>query len=338
MRKDDQIKQFTLDKQDQHAVRKVYQALQPQLEPGDAFLYFVTGNSSFLRSSVDVIVITLRRLFLCEKVNPKISRVNFESFPLQEIKSIEITKGTFASSITINPKKLDYEFVIPKLPKYQSTKLREFFLSWKEGALSHPNEAEVKQQPTHRPAANIKDVPQVIKKVDKPQQEEPRQEEQPQPASSKSINELYAKRWNKQHQAKASSTVEPIEKDKNSVKKETEQSLSKAVKLHSQQQEIKKPVTQQVENKKPPAPQQEIKKPVTKQVESKQKTAQHQEIKRPDTKQAEDKPLVPAIKKAESTLTEVKKSQIAKLDQLLNKQLITKSEYESKKAEIMAQS
>lgn len=337
MSREDQIKQFTLDKQDPQAVRKVYQALQPQLEPGDAFLYFVTGNSSFLRSSVDVIVITLRHLFLCEKVNPKVGHVNFESFPLQEIKSIEITKGTFANSITINPKKLDYEFVIPKLPKYQSTKLREFFLSWKEGALANPNEAEVKQQPTHWPTASIKDVPQVIKKVDKPQQKELRQEEQPQPASSKSINELYAKRWNKQHQAKTSSPAEPIEKDKNSVKTETEQSSPKTEKPNSQK-EIINPVPQQVENKKPPAPQQEVKKPVTKHVESKQETAQQQKIKRLDTKQAENKPPVPAIKKVESTLTEVKKSQIAKLDQLLNKQLITKSEYESKKAEIMAQS
>lgn len=338
MSREDQIKQFTLDKQDQQAVRKVYQALQPELEPGDAFLYFVTGNSSFLRSSVDVIVITLRRLFLCEKVNPKDSRVNFESFPLQEIKSIEITKGTFANSITINPKNLDYEFVIEKLPKYQSSKLREFFLSWKDGTLSPLNQAPEKQQPRNKPAANSKDAPEVIKKVDKPQIKEQHQDKQPAPASSKSINELYAKRWNKQNQAKVSSPAEPIAKDKPTVKKKTEQGPPKTAKPIAQQQETIKPAAQNSENKKPPAPKQEFKKPTAQQVESKLGTTQQQEIKRPDTKQAENKQPVPAIKKVESTLTEVKKSQIAKLDQLLNKQLITKSEYESKKAEIMAHS
>lgn len=137
------IDRYINEDQDPKTVEKILLKLQDMLDPGELVTYIAVQKKPAVTLLPDSIVLTNKRIFLCEPVNLGLS-TNFEIFPWAALKTITFKEEFFGSKFTVVP--LDDEnLTVDYIPKVQARKLYQLA---KEAMEKHQSE----QKPPERAA------------------------------------------------------------------------------------------------------------------------------------------------------------------------------------------
>lgn len=172
------IDRYINEDQDPKTVEKILLKLQDMLDPGELVTYIAVQKKPAVTLLPDCIVLTNKRIFLCEPVNLGLS-TNFEIFPWSALKTITFKEEFFGSKFTVVPID-DENLTVDYIPKVQARKLYQLA---KEAMEKHQSE----QKPAFQaPAAgtqgdhdareyqsfNIHPDEEPVLKADKPAEEE----------------------------------------------------------------------------------------------------------------------------------------------------------------------
>jgi hypothetical protein len=138
------IDRYINEDQDPKTVEKILLKLQDMLDPGELVTYIAVQKKPAVTLLPDSIVLTNKRIFLCEPVNLGLS-TNFEIFPWAALKTITFKEEFFGSKFTVVP--LDDEnLTVDYIPKVQARKLYQL-----------AKEAMEKQQSVQKPQERVGD-------------------------------------------------------------------------------------------------------------------------------------------------------------------------------------
>lgn len=115
------IDRYINEEQDPKTVEKILVKLQDMLDSGELITYIAVQKKPAVNLLPDSIVLTNKRIFLCEATNLGLS-TNFEIFNWADLKTITFKEEFFGSKFTIVP--VDNEnLTVDYIPKIQARKL-----------------------------------------------------------------------------------------------------------------------------------------------------------------------------------------------------------------------
>jgi len=115
------IDRYINEEQDPKTVEKILIKLQDMLDSGELVTYIAVQKKPAVTLLPDSIVLTNKRIFLCEATNLGLS-TNFEIFNWADLKTITFKEEFFGSKFTIVP--IDNEnLTVDYIPKTQARKL-----------------------------------------------------------------------------------------------------------------------------------------------------------------------------------------------------------------------
>jgi len=115
------IDRYINEDQDPKTVEKILGKLQDMLDSGELVTYIAVQKKPAVTLLPDSIVLTNKRIFLCEATNLGLS-TNFEIFNWADLKTITFKEEFFGSKFTIVP--VDNEnLTVDYIPKIQARKL-----------------------------------------------------------------------------------------------------------------------------------------------------------------------------------------------------------------------
>lgn len=115
------IDRYINEDQDPKTVEKILGKLQDMLDSGELVTYIAVQKKPAVTLLPDSIVLTNKRIFLCEATNLGLS-TNFEIFNWADLKTITFKEEFFGSKFTIVP--VDNEnLTVDYIPKVQARKL-----------------------------------------------------------------------------------------------------------------------------------------------------------------------------------------------------------------------
>lgn len=115
------LDKFIQDGQDPKVVEKIYSKIEDMLTNGETITYFAIQKKPAVTLLPDCIVISNRRIFLCEFTKLGLSN-NFEIFEWKDIKDIAFKEEIFGSKVTVIPSTGE-NLSIDYIPKTQARKL-----------------------------------------------------------------------------------------------------------------------------------------------------------------------------------------------------------------------
>lgn len=115
------LDKFIQDGQDPKVVEKIYIKIQDMLTNGESVKYIAMQKKPAVTLLPDCIIISNRRIFLCEFTKLGLS-TNFEIFNWKEIKDIAFKEEIFGSKVTVIPTNGE-NLSIDYIPKTQARKL-----------------------------------------------------------------------------------------------------------------------------------------------------------------------------------------------------------------------
>lgn len=131
------IDRYINEDQDPKTVEKILGKLQDILDSGELVTYIAVQKKPAVTLLPDCIVLTNKRIFLCEATNLGLS-TNFEIFHWSDLKTITFKEEFFGAKFTIVP--IDNEnLTVDYIPKVQARKLYQF-----------AKEAMAREQEQHR--------------------------------------------------------------------------------------------------------------------------------------------------------------------------------------------
>jgi len=115
------IDRYINEEQDPKTVEKILGKLQDMLDSGELVTYIAVQKKPAVTLLPDCIVLTNKRIFLCEATNLGLS-TNFEIFHWSDLKTITFKEEFFGAKFTIVP--TDNEnLTVDYIPKVQARKL-----------------------------------------------------------------------------------------------------------------------------------------------------------------------------------------------------------------------
>lgn len=134
------IDRYINEDQDPKTVEKILLKLQDMLDPGELVTYIAVQKKPAVTLLPDSIVLTNKRIFLCEPANLGLS-TNFEIFHWAELKTITFKEEFFGSKFTVVP--VDNEnLTVDYIPKVQARKLYQLAKEAMEKHQSQQKHAE----------------------------------------------------------------------------------------------------------------------------------------------------------------------------------------------------
>lgn len=118
------IDRYINEEQDPKTVEKILGKLQDILDSGELVTYIAVQKKPAVNLLPDSIVLTNKRIFLCEATNLGLS-TNFEIFLWNELKTITFKEEFFGAKFTIVPTD-DENLTVDYIPKVQARKLYQF--------------------------------------------------------------------------------------------------------------------------------------------------------------------------------------------------------------------
>lgn len=118
------IEKFIQDGQDPKIVEKIYSKIEDMLSNGEEATYMAVQKKPAMTLLPDCIMISNRRIFLCEFTKLGLS-TNFEIFHWREIKDIAFKEEIFGSKVTVIPFTGE-NISIDYIPKTQARKLYQY--------------------------------------------------------------------------------------------------------------------------------------------------------------------------------------------------------------------
>ncbi len=118
------LDKFIQDGQDPKVVEKIYGKIEDMLPAGEAVKYIAIQKKPAVTLLPDSIIISNRRIFLCEFTKLGLS-TNFEIFAWKDIKDIAFKEEIFGSKVTVIPftgENLSIDYI----PKTQARKLFQY--------------------------------------------------------------------------------------------------------------------------------------------------------------------------------------------------------------------
>jgi len=115
------LDKFIQDGQDPKVVEKIYSKIEDMLTNGEAVRYIAIQKKPAVTLLPDCIIISDRRIFLCEFTKLGLS-TNFEIFEWKNIKDITFKEEIFGSKVTVIPFTAE-NLSIDYIPKTQARKL-----------------------------------------------------------------------------------------------------------------------------------------------------------------------------------------------------------------------
>lgn len=115
------LDKFAQDGQDPKVVEKIYSKIQKMLMANEAVKYIAMQKKPAVTLLPDCIIISNRRIFLCEFTKLGLS-INYEIFSWQDIKDISFKEEIFGSKVTVIPFS-EENLSIDYIPKAQARKL-----------------------------------------------------------------------------------------------------------------------------------------------------------------------------------------------------------------------
>lgn len=115
------IDRYINEDQDPKTVEKILGKLQDMLDSGELVTYIAVQKKPAVTLLPDCIVITNKRIFLCEATNLGLS-TNFEIFHWSDLKTITFKEEFFGAKFTIVPTD-DENLTVDYIPKTQARKL-----------------------------------------------------------------------------------------------------------------------------------------------------------------------------------------------------------------------
>lgn len=118
------IDRYINEDQDPKTVEKTLSKLQDILDSGELVTYIAVQKKPAVTLLPDCIILTNKRIFLCEATNLGLS-TNFEIFHWNELKTITFKEEFFGAKFTIVPTD-DENLTVDYIPKVQARKLYQF--------------------------------------------------------------------------------------------------------------------------------------------------------------------------------------------------------------------
>lgn len=118
------INQYINDEQDPKMVEKILGKIQDMLTTGEMVTYIAVQKKPAVTLLADSIVLTNKRIFLCEPTKLGLS-TNFEIFDWQDVKTISFKEEFFGSKFTVVPMEGE-NLTVGYIPKVQARKLYQF--------------------------------------------------------------------------------------------------------------------------------------------------------------------------------------------------------------------
>lgn len=118
------IDRYINEEQDPKTVEKILGKLQDILDSGELVTYIAVQKKPAVTLLPDSIVLTNKRIFLCEATNLGLS-TNFEIFKWSDLKTITFKEEFFGAKFTIVPTD-DENLTVDYIPKVQARKLYQF--------------------------------------------------------------------------------------------------------------------------------------------------------------------------------------------------------------------
>lgn len=115
------INQYINDEQDPKMVEKIIGKIQDMLISGELISYIAVQKKPAVTLLADCIVLTNKRIFICEPTKLGLS-TNFEIFDWSQIKTISFKEEFFGSKFTIVPSEGE-NITVGYIPKVQARKL-----------------------------------------------------------------------------------------------------------------------------------------------------------------------------------------------------------------------
>lgn len=132
------IDRYINEDQDPKTVEKILGKLQDMLDSGELVTYIAVQKKPAVTLLPDCIVLTNKRIFLCEATNLGLS-TNFEIFNWADLKTITFKEEFFGSKFTIVP--VDNEnLTVDYIPKIQARKLYQLA---KEAMEKHQSQSQI---------------------------------------------------------------------------------------------------------------------------------------------------------------------------------------------------
>jgi hypothetical protein len=136
------IDRYINEDQDPKTVEKILLKLQDMLDPGELVTYIAVQKKPAVTLLPDSIVLTNKRIFLCEPANLGLS-TNFDIFQWDELKTITFKEEFFGSKFTVVP--IDNEnLTVDYIPKVQARKLYQLA---KEAMEKYQNQTKAPESP-----------------------------------------------------------------------------------------------------------------------------------------------------------------------------------------------
>src|SRR5690606_1584924 len=137
------IDRYINEDQDPKTVEKILLKLQDMLDPGELVTYIAVQKKPAVTLLPDSIVLTNKRIFLCEFSNLGLS-TNFEIFDWVDLKTITFKEEFFGSKFTVVP--VDNEnLTVDYIPKIQARKLYQLAkeaMEKHQSQLNSPSQAQ----------------------------------------------------------------------------------------------------------------------------------------------------------------------------------------------------
>lgn len=115
------IEQYLNEEQDPKVVEKLLGKLKDMLTSGEIVTYIAVQKKPALTLLPDCIVITSKRIFLCESAKLGLT-TNFEIFNWQEVKDVSFKEEFFGAKFTVIPQN-GANLTVEYIPKVQARKL-----------------------------------------------------------------------------------------------------------------------------------------------------------------------------------------------------------------------
>lgn len=141
------LDKFIQDGQDPKVVEKIYSKIEDMLTNGEAVKYVAMQKKPAVTLLPDCIVISNRRIFLCEFTKLGLSN-NFEIFEWKDIKDIAFKEEIFGSKVTVIPSTGE-NLSIDYIPKTQARKLFQLIKDALESSKNENNQNNYNTKPIH---------------------------------------------------------------------------------------------------------------------------------------------------------------------------------------------
>jgi|SRR5690606_16100829 len=154
------IDRYINDDQDPKVVEKILGKLQDMLDSGELVTYIAVQKKPAVTLLADCIVLTNKRIYLCESTNLGLS-TNFEIFDWGDLKTITFKEEFFGAKFTVVP--VDNEnLTVDFIPKVQARKVYQLA---KEAMEKQQSQSFVNDKPhsTEREEDTVKPVYQSFK-------------------------------------------------------------------------------------------------------------------------------------------------------------------------------